>query len=222
MRGPDFAVHNFKCPDCELQCQLIQDGRRASMRHQLPPCKTYLATMKDGQKFLELAFIAVPMDDKPDPVLVAFRDSGQPIEQEPGEPTATEPSAEHRAALEDARPRAADPTAAQAAELEAAAPKVTDSRASTDEHSQGCKCERCARARAPRRVPNPPRWQPLLEQLASELRAQIYDRAEVSRQLAQALIEAQPGATLVGFDDNRIAGLAQAIVNVCAASKGHP
>lgn len=202
MRGPNFSVHEFKCPDCGLSCQLIQDGRRASMRHQLPKCKTYEATKADGQKFLELAFIAVA-PDKPDPVLVAFRDSGQQLEPDSAEPEELAP-------------------------LAAAAPNPQPERctclAYEGRHAANCPSSPYFMRPRPEteRRADPPRWQPLLEQLASELRAQIYDRGEVSKRLAQALIEANPGDSLVGFDDSRIAGIAQAIAALCGASKGHP
>jgi len=192
MRGPNFSVHNFACPDCGLNCQLIQDGPRASMRHQKPPCKTYTATKKDGQKFLELAYIAIPID-KPDPVIVAFRASGREVVDD----DTTEPGTSQVAPTVFAAPPAL------AAELAEAAPRVRP-------------------LHVEKRLPDPPRWQPLFEQLASELRGQIYDRGEVSARLAQALIEAKPGDTLQGFDDTRIAGIAQAIVALCSASKGHP
>ncbi len=52
----------FRCPDCGLLCVLQQaPGERASMQHQIPECETYRRTKRDGQKFLELAFIARPV-----------------------------------------------------------------------------------------------------------------------------------------------------------------
>ena len=47
-------IHDFKCPDCGLPCQLIDNGhgQRSSMRHAIPTCNTYDRTKKDGQKFL--------------------------------------------------------------------------------------------------------------------------------------------------------------------------
>lgn len=49
----------FKCPDCGRNCIVEQHSEKlASIRHQLPECNTYRTTKKDGQKFLELAFLA--------------------------------------------------------------------------------------------------------------------------------------------------------------------
>lgn len=56
-----MPVHDFTCPDCGLNCQLTTPNNGApggKLCHQLPECSTYKATKGDGQKFLELAFLA--------------------------------------------------------------------------------------------------------------------------------------------------------------------
>lgn len=56
-----MAQHEFKCPGCGLSCLLRQEvGAKASIQHQLPTCNVYDRTKSDGQKFLELAYLARP------------------------------------------------------------------------------------------------------------------------------------------------------------------
>lgn len=200
MKGPNYSVHNFACPDCKLNCRLIQDGRRASVQHQNPICNTYRETrpgkVGGGQKFLELAFIA-PSEEN-DRILVAFRNG-------------------ERDELVEASP----PEVEAEAEEQTVGPCAVMASPPPDRRGEP---EAVMTTPAPpaRRTPNPPRWQPLYEQLASELRAVVYERGEHSKGLAQAMASAEPGQVLVGFDDTKIAGLAQAIANLCSASKGHP
>lgn len=202
--APNFSVHNFKCPDCERNCQLIQDGKRASMRHQLPACKTYEATKKDGQKFLELAFIATPAQEV-DRLLVAFRErknddpagaaleaavqaAKPPVEEVPAPPTPQpqhEPIGEATGPVRDWTP-----------------PQVTH-------------------------VPPPPaHWQMMLDGLMSHLTALLSARRRHAEALAAAIAEAQrnPSAPkeFQGFDDAQIAAVAQAIISICQGAKGHP
>lgn len=213
--GPSRSVHEFKCPDCSLSCQLIQEGARASMRHQKPTCKTYEATKKDGQKFLELAYIAYPIE-KPKPVMVAMRDA--PVKDEPAPPVLADaaelPPSLHRIpcvecgyvmnhAPECSRPEPAPPEPDEAPELSDEVP-LADYQNADGQRLQ----------------PLPPRWQPLLESLSSELRALVYDRSRVSAELARGMANNAP--ILIGFDDTKIAAIAQAIIAVCSGSKGHP
>lgn len=206
MKGPNYSVHNFACPDCKLNCQLIQDGRRASVRHQNPICNTYRETrpgkVGGGQKFLELAFIA-PSEEN-DRILVAFRNGER---DELVEAPAETGSGDEEVADQD---RKAHRTP-EAALADAVKNWPAGEPSTRYEPTQ----------KLPSR-PNPPRWQPLYEQLASELRAVVYERGEHSKGLAQAMASAEPGQVLVGFDDTKIAGLATAIANLCSASKGHP
>lgn len=203
MRVLDRSTHNFKCPDCGLNCQLIQEGFRASMRHQLPTCKTYEATKKDGQKFLELAYVTYPQ--KPEPVMVALSE-GRTVRAE-------------LIAANDAAPNVANDS--EATVPPPASPYgQTEDGASLEPNTAGELEWKPPERSKPQ--PNPPRWQPLLEALSSELRALVYERGLHSTGLAQALVEAKPGDTLVGFDDSKIAGVGQAIAAICAAAKGHP